>query len=330
LQTDYIISFLSTGIILPVTGVLYAIINDSIIVKKHSPGEKKFRGFLIYKVMNVCIQGIKGAFHEEAAIKHFGHGIGIVPQLTFPNVVSAVNKGEADLGIIAVENTISGTIHTNLNLIRQSDLNIVGEEYLRIKQNLVALPGTTIDQLEQVGSHYMAINQCRLFFNQHPHIKLIETDDTAHIMQEIAKKQIKTMGGIGSRLAADCYGLEILAKGIETNKRNYTRFLIIQKGKPKDKDINKSSLSLTLQNKKGSLSQVLSIIAFYDIDLSKIESLPILGEPWHYRFYIDLLFNDINQYKSMLLAITPLIDQLEILGEYKSGIESLNQIHTQA
>lgn len=280
--------------------------------------------------MNVCIQGIKGAFHEEAAIKHFGNSIGIIPQLTFSNVVSAIKNGEADSGMMAVENTISGTIHTNLNLIRDSDLKIVGEEYLRIKQNLVTLPGTTIDQLEQVGSHYMAINQCRSFFNMYPHIKLLETEDTALIMQEIAEKQMTTMGGIGSSLAAEYYGLEILAEGIETNKKNYTRFLVLEKEKPIETDFDKSSLSLTLRNKKGSLSQVLSIIAFYGVDLSKIESLPILGEPWHYRFYIDLLFDDVSQYKHMLLAVKPLIDQLEVLGEYKSGNESLNQIHKQS
>lgn len=280
--------------------------------------------------MNVCIQGIKGAFHEEAAFKHFGNDISISPQLSFANIVTTIQQGKADSGMMAVENTISGTIHTNLNLIRESNLKIVGEEYLRIKQNLVALPGTTIDQLVEVSSHYMAINQCRSFFNLYPHIKLIESEDTAIIMKEIAEGENINTGAIGSSLAAKYYGLEILSEGIETNKRNYTRFLVLQKEKPTEKDFNKSSLSLTLQNKKGSLSHVLSIISFYDIDLCKIESLPILGEPWHYRFYIDLIFDEVSQYKYMLSAILPLVDQLEVLGEYMSAMESLNQIHEQS
>lgn len=279
--------------------------------------------------MDVCIQGIKGSFHEEAAIKHFGNDISISPQLTFSNLVSSLQYGKTDTGVMAVENTISGTIHTNLNLIRESGLFIVGEEYLRINQNLAALPGTRIENLKQVSSHFMAINQCRNFFKNYPYIKLIESDDTALVMKEIIENNDTTTGAIGSSLAVEHYGLEILSKGIETNKKNYTRFLVLQKEKPNQKDINKSSISITLQNKKGSLSQILSIIAFYDIDLSKIESVPIIGEPWYYRFYIDLLFENLIRYQNMLSAIKPLIDKLEVLGEYASGTESLNKIHLQ-
>lgn len=279
--------------------------------------------------MNVCIQGIKGAFHEEAAIKHFGIEINILSQITFSSLVSTLTFGNADSGVMAVENTISGTIHSNLTLIRESGLFITGEEYLRINQDLAVLPGTTIDQLDQVSSHYMAINQCRSFFNNYPSIKLTESDDTALIMKQISETQDNKTGAIGSSLAAEYYGLEIIAKGIETNKKNYTRFLILQKEKPVENDFNKSSISITLQNKKGSLSQILSIIAFHGIDLTKIESVPVIGEPWHYRFYIDLIFNSTDQYHHMISAIKPLVDQIMIMGEYKSGTESFNQIHNQ-
>lgn len=295
-----------------------------------SPGLNNSSGLFFKEyIMNVCIQGIKGAFHEEAAIKHFGNEINISPQRTFSNVISALENEDADTGMMAVENTISGTIHTNLNLIRESKLKIVGEEYLRIKQNLAVLPGTKMEDLKQISSHYMAINQCRSFLNKYPHIQLIESDDTAVIMKEIANRKDPTMGAIGSSLAAEYYGLEILAEGIETNKRNYTRFLVLQKELKTQNNINKSSIGVTLRNKKGSLSQVLSIIAFHDIDLSKIESLPIIGEPWHYRFYIDLIFEDVENYNHMLSAIKPLVDKIEVLGEYQSGIESLNKIHMQ-
>ena len=279
--------------------------------------------------MNVSIQGIKGAFHEEAAIKHFGQAVEIMPELTFENVAEAIREGRAQKGMMAVENTISGTIHSNLNLIRESGLRIVGEEYLRIRQNLVVLPGTAMDRLEVVSSHYMALNQCRVFLGRHPHLQLVEASDTAVVMQEIARRRDPSLAAIGSALAAEQYGLEVLEAGIETNKRNYTRFLVVDKGSGAVAGFNKSSLSLTLRNRQGSLSHVLSIMAFYGLDLCKIESLPILGEPWHYRFYVDLLVDDTQQYRHMLSAVRPLVDQLEVLGEYRAGIESFNKIHKQ-
>jgi prephenate dehydratase len=277
--------------------------------------------------MNIGIQGIKGAFHEEAALKHFGEDIRISPYFTFSKMVQAILEGRSDSGMMAIENTISGTIHANLRLITEAGLQITGEEYLRIEQNLVALPGNSIDQIKTISSHYMALEQCREFLDQYPEIRLVDADDTAMVMKQIADTQDSGLAAIGSRLAAKHYGLEIIAKGIETNKKNYTRFLVIQKER-KEKDVfNKSSISLILKNKKGVLSQILSIIAFYEIDLSKIESVPIVGEPWHYRFYIDLLFDDVKQYRHMLLAIQPLLDEILIMGEYVSAIQSFNQIH---
>jgi prephenate dehydratase len=243
--------------------------------------------------------------------------------------VESIRTGKAQKGMMAVENTISGTLHSNLNLIRESGLRIVGEEYLRIRQNLVVLPGTTLDRLEQVSSHYMALNQCRVFLNRHPHLQLVEAADTAVVMREIAQKRNAGLAAIGSSLAAEEYGLEVLVAGIETNKRNYTRFLVVEHGRSAVAGFNKSSLSLTLRNRQGTLSHVLSIMAFYGLDLSKIESLPIIGEPWHYRFYVDLLVDDRQQYRHMLSAVRPLVDQLVVLGEYIAGIDSFNKIHTQ-
>jgi len=281
--------------------------------------------------MTISIQGVKGAFHEEAALNYYGGEINILPNISFSAVIDSIRSNTAKAGIMAVENTISGTIHSNLNLIRESGLPICGEVYLQIEQNLVGLPGTKISDLNEVHSHYMAIDQCRNFFRNHPHIKLIESDDTALSMREIAEHQLPNVGAIGSKIGADHYGLSILSESIETNKKNYTRFLIVEKENQSTiEDIDKSSISMTLPNHKGSLSQVLSVIAFYDVDLSKIESVPVVGEPWHYRFYIDVLFDNYEKYKSMLLAIGPLTDELQILGEYKSGSKSFEQIHSQS
>jgi prephenate dehydratase len=281
--------------------------------------------------MTISIQGVKGAFHEEAAINYYGGEIEILPNISFYEVIESIRDNHAKAGIMAVENTISGTIHSNLNLIRESELAICGEVYLQIEQNLVGLPGISIEDLAEVHSHYMAIEQCRNFFRKHPHIKLIESDDTALSMKEIAEKQLTNVGAIGSRIGARHYGLNIIAESIETNKKNYTRFLIVERENKTGSDkINKSSISMTLPNYKGSLSQVLSVIAFYDVDLSKIESVPVVGEPWHYRFYIDVLFENHDKYKSMMQAIGPLTDELQILGEYASGSKSFEQIHSQS
>jgi len=281
--------------------------------------------------MTISIQGVKGAFHEEAAINYYGGEIDILPNISFYEVIKSIRENNAKAGILAVENTISGTIHSNLNLIRESGLPICGEVYLQIEQNLVGLPGITISDLEEVHSHYMAIDQCRKFFRNHPHIKLIESDDTALSMKEIAEKKLTTVGAIGSKIGALHYGLNIIAEGIETNKKNYTRFLIVEReNNTTISEIDKASISITLPNHKGSLSKVLSIIAFYDVDLSKIESVPVVGEPWHYRFYVDVLFDSHEKYKSMLQAVGPLTDELQILGEYKSGSKSFEQIHTQS
>lgn len=280
------------------------------------------------KTVKVGIQGVKGAFHEEAALNYFGGEIGIVPQVTFSELIESVKTGESDFGMIAVENTISGTIHSNLSLIRAARLKICGEVYLRIEQNLAALPGTQVSDLQQVHSHYMAIDQCRDFFRNFPEIKLMESEDTAMSMQMVADQQLKNVGAIGSKTAALHYGLEILASGIETNKKNYTRFLVVQKPENElDSQFDKASLALTLPNSTGSLAEILTLIASFGIGLSKIESVPVVGEPWHYLFYLDLLFDEAEKYLEMLKTLRPFTDELYILGEYKSNLSTWKKIH---
>lgn len=278
--------------------------------------------------MKVSIQGIQGAFHEEAARLYFKPEIKIVPNLTFPELIESVQNKAADFGIMAVENTISGTIHANLNLIKHSGLQITGEVYLPIKQNLIALPNTNLQNISEIHSHYMAINQCREFLKQFNTIKIIESDDTALSIKNIAEKQLQNVAAIGSKLAAQQYNMEIIATNIETNAKNYTRFLILSKQMDLSQSNNKASLALTLPHKKGSLSIILNIISFYDINLTKIESVPIVGEPWHYLFYLDVVFESSTNYKQMISALKPLADHIQVLGEYASGDQSLNQIHT--
>lgn len=278
--------------------------------------------------MQIAIQGVKGAFHEVAARNHFGNEIDILPKLHFSDLAECVKNGDCDFGIMAVENTISGTIHSNLNLIREHKLVVCGEEYLRIKQNLVAKKGTKIEDLNEVHSHYMAINQTRKFFKQYPNVHLVDSIDTALSMKEIAENKLDKRGGVGSLLAAEHYGLEVLAESIETNKKNYTRFLILRKDdKWKKQTSNKASLAMILDNHKGSLAEVLSTIASYDIDLSKVESVPLVSEPWHYQFYLDILFDDKAKYKKMINEITAKLDRLDILGEYTNGNQSYLKIH---
>lgn len=281
--------------------------------------------------MRIAIQGVRGAFHEVAAREFFsGKDLDIVEKMTFEDVLDSVVDFESDFGMFAIENTIAGTIHANLNLLRQKDVKICGEIFIRIKQNLAALPGVSIEDLAEVRSHYMAINQTRQFFRKYPHIRLVECEDTALALRQVSEGRLEHVGAIGGELAAGLYGLNIVADGIETNKKNYTRFFVISRtADAYVENYNKASLNIVLGNQLGSLAQILSIISYYGIDLTKIESLPILGQPLNYMFYIDVRFSDKNRYQNMLTAIRPLIQGLSILGEYEEGEQSWAQIHKQ-
>ncbi|MBQ9214840.1 MAG: prephenate dehydratase [Bacteroidales bacterium] len=279
----------------------------------------------------IAIQGVKGAFHEEAARQFFNNDdIEIIEKMSFEEVLDSVCDYESDFGVIAIENTIAGTIHANLKLLRQKEVKIGGEIFIRIKQNLAAAQGVKIEELKEVYSHYMAINQTRQFFSKYPNIKLIESPDTALSMRRVAESGNKTWGAIGSINAAKINNLEVLAEGIETNKKNYTRFLIVYpKNEDGVQDYDKASLNVVLKNEPGGLAKILSVISFYNIDMSKIESSPIIGQPGNYMFYIDVKFDDKLRYKNMITAIRPLVKDLSIMGEYKAGEESWNNIHNQ-
>jgi prephenate dehydratase len=245
-----------------------------------------------------------------------------VPSLTFKDLFQSLKHQHADYGIMAIENLVAGSILPNYNLLRESNNKIIGEIYLRIIQNLVVLPGQTIDQITEVYSHPMAILQCQKFFEEYPHIRLIESVDTALSAKEIAEKKLKNIGAISSSQAAQKYGLEIIAESIETNKVNYTRFLILADKDEQieyDEEVNKSSLQFALAHEIGSLAKILSIFSYFNINLTKIHSIPILGKEWEYFFYVDVEFSDYKMYRHSLESIKPFTSEMAILGEYHKG-----------
>lgn len=277
----------------------------------------------------VAIQGISGAFHEEAAIKYYHtNNIEFVSCYTFSELIEAVEQARADTGIIAIENTIAGSILPNYDLIKESKLNITGEIYLRIIQNLIAKENVEINDITEVLSHPMAIYQCSNFFKNYPNIRLIESFDTALSVKQIAENGSNRSAAIASNYAADKYGLKILAESIETNKLNYTRFFEIQKTTNLiSEGINKSTVNFTLSHRTGSLASVLSVFAFYDINLQKIQSYPVIGVPGKYSFYVDLVFEEYERYKQAADAVIPLTTNFKIIGEYQKDDKSLSTIH---
>ena len=270
--------------------------------------------------MKVAIQGEKGSFHEVAARQYFyNENIDIVPCTTFDSTLGSVNEGKADLAIMAIENARSGSILYNYNLIRESGLKMLGEHNLRIRQNLMALPGQTINDIKQIRSHPIALSQCMTFLNRYPGITLVEADDTAASARIISEHKLKKIAAIASSATADIYGLEILASGIETYKKNYTRFLVIGSEEKVNRDGNKISICFATGHKPGSLAAVLVKLAEMNINLSKIQSVPRLNGEWEYMFYLDLELpagSDINLIRSVLEEYT---SNLEILGIYNKG-----------
>lgn len=273
----------------------------------------------------VAIQGVSGAFHEIAARQYFeNEDIEIVPCTTFKELFNCIGNDHDILGIVAIENTIAGSLLQNHNLLRESGCLITGEHKLRISHALAAMPGQKIEEIKEVHSHPIALMQCEEFLSQHNHLRAVESDDTALSAKEIAENNIMGRAAICSRFAAEKYGLEIIADEIETNKRNFTRFLIVAAPELaekmiKDIKLNKSSMVFTLPHEEGSLAKVLSILSFYRVNLTKIQSLPIVGREWEYQFYISLTYDNYERYRQSLDAVRPLLKDFQLLGEFQEG-----------
>ena len=273
----------------------------------------------------IAIQGVKGCFHEQAArLFYEGQGCSspeIVECAEFDDLYKSLSSGQAQAAVMAIENTVSGGLLPNFELLRKYDRKIKGEVFLRIQQNLMALPGQKIEDIKEVRTHYMAINQTREFFKDYPWIRLVESEDTAKSAADVAQNNLLGVGAVASELAARLYGLDILARSIETYKQNFTRFLILDDGLNVDKkDVIKASWCFTLNHKPGSLAHVLTILSFYDMNLTRIQSLPIPGQEWQYFFYVDIKFEDYLRYEQALSAVRPLMEDLNILGEYIAAI----------
>lgn len=271
----------------------------------------------------VAIQGYAGAFHEIAARRYCApFSPEVVPCDTFAGLVDLVEAGDTcDLGLMAIENTLAGSLIGNYKLLTKSRLRVIGEVFLRIRQNLMVLPGQTIADLREVHSHPIAIAQCVEFFQLHPHIKLIDTVDTALSARHIREKGLRDTGAIASALAADLYDLDIIAPSIETNKKNFTRFLVLQRMAEvlSIADANKVSLCFTVDHTIGSLHKVLAALAAHNANLTKIQSVPIVGRDWEYEFFLDFTTETPNTYEAALQAIAPLTHDLKLLGAYRMG-----------
>ena len=279
----------------------------------------------------VAIQGFKGCFHEQAARLFYDsschserseESLSVVEYNTFEDLYSSLDNGEADAAVMAIENTVSGGLLHNFELLRTRGKKVKGEVYIQIQQNLMALPGQKLEDIREVRTHYMAINQTRPWFEKNaPWIRLTESEDTAKSARDIAQSGEMGVGAVASALAAQLYGLDILAPGIETHKQNFTRFLILDDALEVPREqIDKAVLCFTLPHKPGSLAQILTILSFYEMNLTRIQSLPIPGKQWQYFFYADIKFSSLERYHQALQAVRPLLEDVQILGEYKAAL----------
>lgn len=270
---------------------------------------------------NISIQGFEGCFHQVAARQFFGKDISVHCCATFKEVIqAAANIRETDGGVMAIENSIAGSILPNYNLLLKSGLSIVGEVYLQIKQHLLVNPGVKLEDIREVHSHPMAIQQCYGFLDQH-NWKLVETEDTALSAKQVHQHKKLHVAAIAGKLAAELYQLEILAPNIHTQKNNYTRFLVLQPtiGAIAVAGADKASINFHTDHSKGSLVRVLSKIAEAGINLSKLQSMPIPGSDFKYSFHADLEFEAIRQFEQLRSAIEKVTEGLTVLGVYKNG-----------
>ncbi len=273
----------------------------------------------------IAIQGMPGSFHDIAAHQYFeGQQVQLICCSTFEQVFENIRRDPTAIGMLAIENTIAGSLLHNYELLRDSGTTVVGEHKLHISHCICCLPEDNWTTISEVHSHPVALMQCRHYLENHPMLKLVEAEDTAGSAQLIAENGCRGWAAICSADAAQLYGLRILEDHIEDNKHNFTRFLVVSAPMKADfmrplEQADKASLVFSLPHEEGSLSQVLSILSFYKINLTKIQSLPIIGREWEYMFYVDVTFNSLTRYRQSIDAIAPLTRDLQVLGEYRGA-----------
>lgn len=277
-------------------------------------------------IEKIAIQGIKGSFHHQVALEYFQSTIEIDECLSFESLVDSLLKNNSQLAVMAIENSIAGSIIPNYALIDKNNFQIIGEYYLDIVQNLMVLNGQKLEEIQEVHSHPMALLQCMDFLKKHPNIKLVEDKDTAETAKRIHQNQIKGIAAIGSKVAAELYNLTIIAPEIQTVNNNMTRFFIISKEKihPKisgsKEEINKASLKFELDDTPGSLATVLNVMTNCKLNLTKIQSMPIIETPFQYSFFVDVVFEKYKHYEKAVKILEIMTNHFKVLGEYKNKL----------
>ena len=270
------------------------------------------------KMSKIAIQGIKGSYHHQVAVDYFGDKINYVECLNFDRLVEIVCENNKNIGIMAIENSIAGSIISNYALIDNNNLSITGEYSLKIDHCLMALPNQNHMDIKEVHSHPMALLQCKKYFEKYNHIKLVEANDTAEIAKKISEESIYNIAAIASSYSADLFNLDILDSSIQTIKNNITRFVIIRKKilNGITKKVNKASLKIILDDKRGSLAEILNIMNDHKINLTKIQSLPLIETPGKYSFFIDITFNNYSNYGDLKRVLIKLVSEFKVLGKY--------------
>ena len=270
--------------------------------------------------LKIAIQGIKGSNHHQVPRDYFVENIELVECMSFDDLVAQTLSGRADKAVMAIENSIAGSIIPNYNLVFHNNLHIIGEHYLNIHHNLMVLKGQKIEDITEVHSHPMALLQCHSFFKNYPHIKLIEDKDTASVAKRIHDNQLKGVGAIASDLAANIYNLNIIAPEIQTIKDNSTRFFILAGTENRTSvSSNKASIKFITSDDKGSLATVLTILAKHNLNLSKIQSMPVIDTPWKYAFFADFIFESYADYYNAIVEVKKEVETLTVLGEYNKS-----------
>ena len=275
----------------------------------------------MYTIRTVAIQGVKVSFHHIVSQEYFNTNVEVIECLTFDEVVESLITKRSDAVIMALENSIAGSIIPNYALINKYDLHVVGEHYLDIQHNLMVLPTQRIEDIKEVYSHPMALLQCMDFLKDYPHIKLIEDKDTAEVAERIHKNKLRHIAAIASVMAAEIFELDILAHSIQTIKHNETRFAIVKRVNSEIpvEEINKASLKFESDHKRGSLATILNVLSDCKLNLTKIQSLPIIEKPWKYSFFVDVTFDDYEDFDKAKSILNIMSQGLKVLGEYKNA-----------
>jgi prephenate dehydratase len=272
------------------------------------------------QALTVAIQGERGAFSHQAALTSLGPGIEVLPRATFDELFDSVVEGKADRALVPIENSLHGSIHENYDRLKSRPLHIIGETQLRIRQCLIARPGSSLAMIRRVASHPVALAQCRRFFAERPQVEAVSAYDTAGAVQDLMKGGLATQAAIASRLAAELYGASVLLDGIEDDPENYTRFLLLAREADTPAGANKTSIVFVLDNRPGSLYRALGVFAQRELDLTKLESRPLRGHPWEHAFYLDVMGDPLGAVGQALEELGRNCRELRILGSYPEGL----------